>query len=151
MPKRMRRRCGYQGCPRPTYERFCEEHRGFDERVRTERQGTAYQRGYDSQWAVVAQRRRELDFYLCRACLKDERLTESKTVDHIIPLHVRPDWRLEIDNTQVLCPRCHARKTADDTRRYGSSTQRVPAPRHRAAWDEALRLVEPPRRGEPEQ
>jgi len=148
MPARLKRRCRFPGCPHTTDRQFCAQHSAQGARLLDERRGSSYERGYDHRWQAVAAERRRLDCYLCRACLAEDRLTVSSLVDHIIPLHVRPDWRLEVDNTQVLCAACHARKTADDVRRYGRRGGATPLPPHREHWEAAWQLTEPPRRGE---
>jgi 5-methylcytosine-specific restriction endonuclease McrA len=107
--------------------------------------GTPAQRGYDRDWKRVASARREADSWLCQPCLNEGRITASNEVDHIIPIHVRPEWRLEIGNTQVICRCCHRRKTLDDAARYGSSESREIAHNERCARDEALRMKIPPR------
>lgn len=52
-------------------------------------------------------------YYICRMCGGDATLA-----DHIIP--VRVDWekRLERDNIQPLCESCHAVKTESDKQKY---------------------------------
>jgi 5-methylcytosine-specific restriction endonuclease McrA len=106
---------------------------------------TPSERGYDAAWNRLAKRRREADDWLCQPCLSEGRITASNTVDHIIPIHVRSDWRLAFDNTQVICCSCHRRKTNEDTMRYGSSESRVITHDQRCARDEALRMNVPPR------
>ena len=107
--------------------------------------GTPAQRGYDRDWMRVARERREADSWLCQPCLSEGRITASNEVDHIIPIHVRPDWRLEFGNTQVICRCCHRCKTLDDARRYGSSESLVINQDQRCARDEAMRIAIPPR------
>lgn len=107
--------------------------------------GTAKDRGYDSQWERVALERRQLDMYLCQTCLKDDCVTSSNIVDHIVPIHVRPDWRVEIGNTQVLCNGCHSRKTSDDLRLYGGRTQRQFTREQFENRNVVLRMTTPPR------
>jgi 5-methylcytosine-specific restriction endonuclease McrA len=109
------------------------------------RRGTPTQRGYDRDWMRVARERREADNWLCQPCLAVGRITASNEVDHMIPLHVRPDWRLEVGNTQVICRCCHRRKTLDDAKRYGSSESREVAQDQLCARDEAQRMKIPPR------
>ena len=106
---------------------------------------TPAERGYDRDWMRVARERRVADSWLCQPCLGEGRITASNEVDHIIPIHVRPEWRLEIGNTQVICRCCHRRKTLNDAARYGSSESRVIAHDKRCARDEALRMKIPPR------
>lgn len=96
------------------------------------RRGSRIERGYDQAWVRLSEQVRREQHYLCQPCLRrgvilvatgpiDHRTGKPKRpiVDHIIPVHVRPDLRLDRDNCQVICLACHRRKTADDLRRYG--------------------------------
>jgi 5-methylcytosine-specific restriction protein A len=118
----MKTPCRHPGCPNLARARFCEDHAKDNKRPAEHRRGTAAERGYDHHWIRIAEQRRELDSYLCQPCLEQGRLEEARTVDHIIPVQIRPDWRLEIGNTQVICDACHKQKTHQDNLRYGSST-----------------------------
>lgn len=40
--------------------------------------------------------------------------------DHRIPIAVRPDLRLALDNIQTLCDGCHNRKTLAETSALGT-------------------------------
>jgi 5-methylcytosine-specific restriction protein A len=72
------------------------------------RRGTARERGYDWQWqqtrkVVLAQEP------VCRMC----RNAVATLVDHIVPI-VDGGSRLEYENLQPLCSRCHVTKTKAD-------------------------------------
>ena len=146
MPMRLKKACRFPGCPELTHERFCPTHRSIT--WQDDRRGTSRERGYDRAWDKVAALRRQLDYGLCQPCLRDDRLTMARIVDHIVPLHVRPDWKLVLENTQVICALCHARKTAADTRRYGSSTQTMLSGEQRANIQRVQSLEVAPRAGE---
>ena len=113
--------------------------------------GTSCERGYDSDWQRVADEVRERDEYLCVNCIEQAGVMEamrrlaqsgiSFPVDHIIPIHVRPDWRLEPDNCQTLCPSCHTKKTSLDSETYGSSSQSTLTDRQQANRDEAQKIL----------
>lgn len=105
----------------PTHRPHGSTPRKAADRAYDRRRGKTAARGYDATWRRVAKQRRELDYYLCRQCKSEGRNVISNLVDHIIPVHVRPDLRLDLANTQVLCPSCHGKKTDEDARRYGSA------------------------------
>ena len=91
------------------------------QRKRTEDRRSAGERGYDNEWRKIRQARLELEPW-CRRCEERGIIVAAKLiVDHVIPLHVRPDLRLDLDNTQTLCRRCHKIKTDEDLRRYGAA------------------------------
>ena len=50
----------------------------------------------------------ERDRWRCKRCRRAGRLE----IDHIIPVHLRPDLELSFANAQTLCASCHLRKTA---------------------------------------
>ena len=145
MPLRLKTRCRYPGCGRAVRGAYCEQHAGTKRRMDRGR-GSAKERGYDRDWERVAEMRRGLDSYICRSCFdKTGRIIIAKLVDHIIPIHVRPDWRLEIDNTQVLCNGCHTAKTNEDLRLFGGRTQRTLTREQIRNVEAARALVEAPR------
>ena len=124
MPNLLKKRCAFRGCPRTTRHRFCDEHLPLARKVWDRQRGSTTERGYDGAWKRVAEERRTLDCGLCQECLKKELVRPSQLVDHIVPIHVRPDWRLEIGNTQVLCYDCHSMKTSEDMQRYGGRVRK---------------------------
>lgn len=146
MPYRLRTRCRYRGCPELVRGGgYCNDHKSFGYRQQDERRLTPAERGYDHDWAKVANLRRQIDCYLCQPCLEHQRLTPAKTVDHIVPVHVRPDWRLEVRNTQVICIGCHQQKTAKDTKQFGSSTATTLSADQIAARRVVQNMRDPPR------
>ncbi len=48
---------------------------------------------------------------LCVMCEKRGIVRAVKYVDHIIPILINFDLRLDVENLQSLCSRCHAKKT----------------------------------------
>jgi 5-methylcytosine-specific restriction protein A len=86
-------------------------------RERENRRGSAASRGYDKDWRRV--RLAVLDTEpCCRVCMSEDRVTPAVLVDHIVPLDIAPERRLDRTNLQPLCTLCHAIKTADDMARY---------------------------------
>lgn len=79
--------------------------------------GTTCERGYDHHWKRLRKRYiREHPF--CVKCKPPNVI--GNEVDHIIPIAVRPELRLDEANLQTLCFVHHRIKTADDLKRYGS-------------------------------
>ena len=48
---------------------------------------------------------------LCEECKRNGVFTGANEVDHIIPIVIDPEKRLDIDNLQSLCKSCHSAKT----------------------------------------
>ncbi len=61
-----------------------------------------------ASWQKKREQIRERDHYLCRMCLREERLTYDRLqVHHIVPLAEDWEGRLEDNNLIVLCPYHH--------------------------------------------
>jgi 5-methylcytosine-specific restriction enzyme A len=126
MPIRPLKPCAYPGCSElvPAGQTYCEKHRK-KEISRRNREYNLYQRDekaskfYGSaQWRSIRDRKMKVN-PLCEICLAEGRYTAATEVDHKIPIEI--DWskRLDWNNLQPLCHRCHMKKTAEDRRKYG--------------------------------
>ena len=51
---------------------------------------------------------------LCVECMKHNRITPAKEVDHIVPRRDAPERAFDPANLQSLCPTCHGQKTRDE-------------------------------------
>lgn len=79
--------------------------------------GGARARGYDSRWERV-RLQHAMDEPLCRHCAERGLVVGMDMVDHIIPISVAPDRRLDDSNLQSLCNACHAVKSHEDRKRW---------------------------------
>jgi 5-methylcytosine-specific restriction protein A len=123
MPRAAPRVCNRRGCNRLTDGGpRCELHphetrrqgREADRRYDRQRE-QAHLRGYDATWrrlraAVMAEEP------LCRACRAEGHVTPAVDVDHITPVSVAPERRLDRANLQPLCRMHHRLKTAKERR-----------------------------------
>jgi 5-methylcytosine-specific restriction endonuclease McrA len=83
----------------------------------------AHRRGYDHAWSEIRAAKLVRNPF-CERCEREGRLAwERLNVDHIIPVRIAPEKRLDIENTQTLCRKCHARKTHEDQAAYPALTQ----------------------------
>jgi len=128
MPSKPRKPCNNPGCRNLTTERYCTEHQHLQEeqeRARHRHYDT-YQRDKRSAafyksvaWRMLRDHRMMIDHGLCQECLKEQKITPATEVDHIVPIRVRWDLRLRLENTRSLCHSHHMRKTQEDKRKYG--------------------------------
>lgn len=72
--------------------------------------GSSRDRGYDRDWEKV-RAEHIAEHPLCVWCENKGLTVAVEIVDHIIPITVRPDLRLEGSNLQSLCRSCHGIKT----------------------------------------
>ena len=73
-------------------------------------------RGYDSTWRALSKQVR-MEEPLCRHHLREGRVEAATCVDHIVPLSLSPELRLDRGNLQALCSRCHSFKTQADLKK----------------------------------
>lgn len=87
---------------------------------RQDKRRAASDRGYDWDWAKLSARHKR-ENPLCKACLELGFVVAAEITDHVVPVHVRPDLRMDESNLQSLCRGCHTRKTNEDTKKYGAA------------------------------
>jgi len=51
---------------------------------------------------------------LCEECLRNDIITPGVDIDHIQPLATNYELRLDLNNLQTLCKRCHQQKSANE-------------------------------------
>lgn len=118
MPALIPRACRKRGCPHTTTDRsgYCEKHRheGWQQHQRGQ---SRHQRGYGRAWEVIRVRILVRDKHLCQACLRQGRVCEARTVDHIkAKAHGGTD---DDANLESICYNCHHAKTATEYHRRG--------------------------------
>lgn len=81
--------------------------------------GSPSERGYDRVWRALRDRyiRQNPLCVMCKPLLRPGRI-----VDHVIPVHVAPNRRLDETNLQTLCDSHHTYKTITDLKIYGSAS-----------------------------
>ena len=75
--------------------------------------GNRHQQGYGNAWDKLRLRVLRRDNYLCQNCLKTDRATIAKDVDHRVPKAKGGSDAME--NLQSLCRTCHTTKTIEDS------------------------------------
>lgn len=104
MPRTPPRPCRHPGCPRLSYDVYCEDHRALYARE------NAAARGYDGKWRTA----RKLFLQrnpLCVLCLSKGKIAPAVVVDHIIPHRGNKKLFWAESNWQPLCKSCHDHKT----------------------------------------
>jgi 5-methylcytosine-specific restriction protein A len=117
MPSKLKRPCNHPGCPELTGDGYCPEHKKVKAQRYDRERGSAAERGYSSRWNNYSRLYRKKN-PLCATCLKDNRVTPSEHVDHIIPINGPNDPLFWLpSNHQSLCKSCHSTKTIVEDRR----------------------------------
>lgn len=113
MPNLPKAPCPHPGCGKITGGGRCDRHRRLMERADRVERGTSADRGYDRRWRKL--RRTFLAAHpVCKHHLEatPSRVVPATVVDHIVPHRGDDRLRLDWDNLQALCKRCHDSKTA---------------------------------------
>lgn len=67
---------------------------------------------YNSAWVKVRNKKLSMN-PLCEECLKHDVIKEATLVHHIIPVDVRPELKLVMDNLMSVCNVCHGKIHAE--------------------------------------
>ena len=127
MPKKI---CNQVGCNTliSMQERYCAEHikdkkvhdsmvaKRYNETLRNKKHERFYSSG---QWKKVRTHIMSRYGGLCRSCAEFDMDVRADVVDHIVPIEINWELKINFDNLQPLCHSCHNRKTADDKKKYG--------------------------------
>lgn len=114
--------CNKFGCNNLTTDSYCKEHIHIKQEKEFKRHKEYNQQRdpllvkfYNSkEWRTLSKYTLMINHYLCKQC----ELTLADVADHIIPVEVDWDKRLDISNIQPLCHKCHNIKTAIDKKKY---------------------------------
>jgi 5-methylcytosine-specific restriction protein A len=107
MPRKPKKPCKYQGCPKLTEGLFCDDHKQKESRRYNKyRRDPDSNKRYGTQWRKIRTRYITAN-PLCEICRESGRLTPADTVHHRIPL--ADGGTNEWGNLQALCSPCHSR------------------------------------------
>lgn len=94
-------------CPRSWSLRMTKPNGGWKHDKRSR-----HERGYGAAWDKLRRRVLIRDKHLCQPCLRVQRVTPAREVDHITPK--AQGGTDDESNLQSICPTCHRAKTATD-------------------------------------
>ena len=116
MPRKPKKPCKFQGCPKLTDAMFCEEH-AKQEAARYEKydRDPATRKRYGRSWKRIRDRYIAAHS-LCEQCKRDGRLTPAAEVHHVTPLS--KGGTHAADNLMALCTPCHSEITAREGGRW---------------------------------
>ena len=105
--------CSYPGCALliDSGDSRCEKHRIQIQREMDQLRGSSAARGYGSKWRTARKEFLRAN-PLCLECHRKGIPRVATVVDHVIPHKGDVGLFWDRSNWQVLCKRCHDRKTA---------------------------------------
>ncbi|MGJ9381521.1 HNH endonuclease [Salipaludibacillus sp. CF4.18] len=127
MPSKPLKTCNKIGCSSLTKGKYCDEHEEHEGITKAEsnKQYDMYARDQksrqfynSSEWKAVRNVARARVNNLCEICLNEDVITVADVADHIIPIKVNWNKRLELSNIQMCCHFHHNLKTQEDKRKY---------------------------------
>jgi len=125
MPYAAPRFCPASGCAVLTDGSRCEAHRKARHVSVDARRKSPYQRGYDRAWQRLRKMKLAAD-PMCQIrthCASKPLIYQiAVEVDHIIPIHDRPQLRLVWTNLQSSCHSCHSAKSLREMRERNGTT-----------------------------
>lgn len=124
MPRKPAMPCSYPGCPKLSHGRYCDGHAKLAEHnYRKYERDPEIDRRYGRQWRKI-RARYVAKHPLCEPCQKEDGLTPTQEVHHILPLS--RGGTHNFDNLMALCKSCHSRISAldGDRRRTSRSEKR---------------------------
>lgn len=113
--------CAHQLCRNkiPLNKKYCQQHisdgkssynkeyfKNYNANVRDQEANLFY---HSSQWTKARNYVVARDLNICQLC--GDTLEDRKIIDHVHPLKVSPDEKLDVDNLWCLCYRDHQIKT----------------------------------------
>lgn len=133
------KKCRYPTCSKLIpYDQeipYCSDHRkyyhqrtvnkyrktNYQEYNRTKRDKEANAFYHSKEWKRLSERLRRQSLWTCQCCNRTRDGKSFLVVDHIIPLKVDQNRRLDPQNLWVLCKECHFWKTKLEQKIYGES------------------------------
>lgn len=85
-------------------------------RNRTKSKSDQYKFYHTRTWSSLRKQVLERDHYICQYCHK----TNSRTVDHIVPIECDSTRKADIANLVTICRQCHRLKTDWEQQYYGT-------------------------------
>lgn len=123
--------CNHPGCPElvPRGESLCVLHKKAKQKKLAQsnrEKNPREQKFYNSKEWVTLSRNLRVNEPFCRMCANEGRQSFGYVTDHIIPLKMSWERRLDPSNLQTLCRICDGKKRANEAKMYKEAEQAYP-------------------------